>query len=257
MFPEVALCTTTKNRLEDLRLVLPRNLKIAESDSNVRFYVLDYSSDDGVVPWAQKELGRYLESGMLKMYRFEGRDFFHAAHAKNIIHRKAEAEIICNMDADNYIETGFIEFMRDRYREDPDVLGCAWKWHPDAPANYADLPKGIGGRIFYSRKWFFDLGGYEEQITGYGVEDRDLISRGIALGMKRVFIPRKYLESIPTGDEKRVRNLPPVEGATSAEDAWTKYLEMNEKIYHRNKDEARHVVNEDGWGLGDVTQISV
>lgn len=243
------------NRLSDIQLTLPRNLETVAHLEGVEIVLLDYSSSDGLVDWLLANCRTQLDSGLLKVFRFSGKEYFHHAHAKNLAHRQAQGLVVCNIDADNFIAPGFAEYIIHTYAKDPDVLGIAWKWSIDSPESYKDLPKGLGGRIFLSRKHFNELGGYDERMYGYGAEDKDLIDRAMSKGLHREFIPRELLETIPTDDEKRCRYLPPPETPTDPAALWRLQLRANEIIMKENSAQGVLRVNSEGWGKGQLERI--
>ena len=100
-------------RLNHLQETLPKNLYGNQGFEGLEFVLLDYSSRDGLAGWIKARFMPEIKSGLLVYYRAEGYQRFFMAHAKNVAHRLARGEIVCNVDADNLTGWGF---------EDKDLL---------------------------------------------------------------------------------------------------------------------------------------
>src|SRR4051794_24309230 len=105
---KLSFCTTCMNRLGHLRETLPRNLIAATGRGPVEFVVLDYNSSDGLAEWTADVLGSHLASGLVRYYRTPRPARFHMSHAKNVAHQLAVGDVVCNLDADNILGSGFV-----------------------------------------------------------------------------------------------------------------------------------------------------
>lgn len=150
------------NRLFHLQQTLPMNL-FNSTGHNVEFVLLDYHSRDGLVEWA-RTLSPWIDKGIVKYYRTRIPRHFWAAHAKNIAHLQATGDIVCNLDADNFIVEGFCEYLLQVFQQ-PDVF-----FH--APSIDSVGNHGCCGKIAVLKKHFLSVNGYDEsQKLGWGWDD--------------------------------------------------------------------------------------
>ena len=71
----------------------------------------DYNSQDGLEEWIAQSMMKYIEMGILVYYRTTEPAYYRRSHSRNMVFRLAEGEVVCNLDADNYLGRGFAEFM--------------------------------------------------------------------------------------------------------------------------------------------------
>lgn len=119
---KVALCTTCKGRLQHLQETLPANLAANEdvSPEECVFVLLDYNDKDGLSSWVREKMARHLQSGRLVYYRFTEPTPFRMAHSKNLAHRlgmREGADILVNVDADNFTGRGFARYVLGEFQE--------------------------------------------------------------------------------------------------------------------------------------------
>ena len=112
---KIVFCTTCKGRLGHLARTLPRNLV---DNPHATFVVLDYGSPDGLLEWlaTTAELQPHIESGHLTVYSHATEGSFKMAHAKNMAHRCGiieGADILVNLDADNFTGPGFDTWLHE------------------------------------------------------------------------------------------------------------------------------------------------
>ena len=162
----LSFCITCMGRLHHLRQTLPKNLAWTTHLPEVEFVLLNYSSPDALEDWAKVELAEAIQRGQVVYYRADGFTHFRMAHAKNIAHRLAAGEIVCNLDADNFLGTGFAEFLLETF-------GSGERIFARSPVS-----KGTHGRIAFRKADWMALGGYDERVShGWGFEDQDRIQR--------------------------------------------------------------------------------
>jgi len=193
----ISFCITCRDRLHHLKETLPKNLVDNENYPNLDFVILDYNSSDGLDEWLRLNHLSLIQSGRIKYYRTDHPDYFQFSHAKNIAHKLAKGEIVCNLDADNFTGPGFASFLADRFKENTHrVIHASWK---------NDV--GSAGRIATPKDYFLLVGGYEERMVGFGYEDPNLVLRLNNLGLEDVEIERgDYLNAIVHPREESVRN---------------------------------------------------
>lgn len=200
----LAFCTAIKNRLSHIRETLPYNLGILNSfkTTEIEYCVLDYDSTDGLYDWISNMWG-------ICYGRVENRPTFHHANAKNIAHKMSEAQYILNVDADNFITYEYLSKLLDLIDQDYDMISHKNE-HYKTGESFVQVESLVGsaGRICVKNKLFYQLGGYNEDMTGWGNEDSDLIYRFEASGFKTTSMPVEYLSYNPSvihhTDEERV-----------------------------------------------------
>jgi hypothetical protein len=191
--PRIAFCTTCKGRLPHLAKTLPRNVA---DNPHAEFVILSYGCKE-TADWVKVAA---LPRVTLYETHFE---FFRMAHAKNMAHRCAilqGADILVNMDADNFTGPGFDEWLLDN------MHGRVFAWARMIPGV---LKRGISGRIAISKEGFELAGGYDEsKFNTWGPDDKDFNARLVCLDYKPIEIPAQYLGAIRHHDRMRFREYP-------------------------------------------------
>lgn len=207
---KLSLCTTCMGRAHHLKRTLPRNLADCVDWSRpdaVEFVVLDYSSPDDLAEWIATDprLQPYLDAGILKFARSEGQTFFHHSHAKNMAHALATGDFVCNVDADNFVGFGFVDYLRAMFDRRPNAIVAANRF--DNRLNRG-VHKGCMGRVALSTDNFAMLGGYDEsdQFRGWAGEDSDLVIRAVKNFLRPVLLrDRRFLQVLGHSDLERIR----------------------------------------------------
>ena len=184
------------------------NLPTKAGDPSVEFVLVDYNSKDGLREWVENNaaLKPYLENGTLVYARYPDAPYFHHAHAKNIAHRLATGDVVCNVDADNFTGKGFARYLAKEFAGGKHAFV-----HPSFSL-LKGLPierSGISGRIALLRKDFIALGGYSETRfkKGWGGEDADFLMRALAFKLKpRPMFDLDYLNVVSHSNEERIKN---------------------------------------------------
>lgn len=196
---KISFCTVCMNRLGFLKQTLPKNIEDNLSYGNIEFVALNYNSKDGMDNWIRAEMADYIRTGVLKYIRTNEPKYFLMSHSKNIAHKYASGEIICNVDADNFIGQGFAEYINDIFHgNDKIYMGV----------NATTLNKGCFGRICMKKEDYLTLQGYDESMKGYGFEDYDMRNRLELLGREVRYIDIAYLKTLDHDDNTRLENEP-------------------------------------------------
>lgn len=159
------------NRLNHIKETYLYNIDIAiQSGIDFEFILLDWSSTDGLKEWVALNLSNFIEKEIVKVITIEGQDTFDRSKTLNILGKSCDGELICNLDADNYLCAGFLSCIKDTFNENPNsIIHCRGKvkqgW------------RGIFGRIVYRKDLFLEIRGYDESMSGYGEEDIDFLNR--------------------------------------------------------------------------------
>jgi hypothetical protein len=201
----VSLCTTCMGRLHDLEQTLPVNLKLNAGYPGVEFVVLDYNSTDGLEDWMRRNRRAEIESGLVAYYRTTEPRFYSMTHSRNVAFKLATGDIVCNVDADN--------LTLDPSTVEPPAMCFAER------LNF--LANQIGRRVFFAkskqlmkgRLGFFrdefvrELGGYDEELTGYGRDDHDLRDRAWSLGYTLMRFDGPYIYRFKTPADTKGANM--------------------------------------------------
>ena len=114
----VALCTTTKNRLEQLKLALPFNLLHAWPHRKWVKIHLVVCDDDDTLGWVLENCQAAMQADLLRVYDTKGNmKWWHASIAKNTSHIVATEEILINLDGDNFIGPGFPVYVVKKFED--------------------------------------------------------------------------------------------------------------------------------------------
>ena len=172
-FRRISICTTCMNRSNDLEKTLLQNIHDNASYPNLEFVVLNYGSSDNMHRFMQSSELRYLaKMGIVKYYITKTPKYYSMSHSRNIAFKSATGQIVTNVDADNYTGKGFADYL-NRLAEI-----CPQK------AFFAKGKRMMHGRIGMYKNEFLDLGGYNEDFSGYGFDDHDLMARAMNSGFK-------------------------------------------------------------------------
>jgi glycosyltransferase involved in cell wall biosynthesis len=208
---KISFCTTCMNRAHHLKVTLMQNLNNTvdwSKPQDFEFVVLNYSSQDDLHDWITKapELKPYRDAGVLIYARYDGAHNFRHSHAKNMAHKIASGDFVCNVDADNLMGQGFGAYLQKSFQENPYALICA-----NISDQSLNRPPYIGcmGRVAISRQGFMHIGGYNEnpRFNGWSGEDTDLIVRAVKNGHRLKFIQDKdFLHALAHSNDERIAN---------------------------------------------------
>ena len=258
---KISFCTTRMGRAHHLKETLPQNIcdNPASKGLDVEFVVLNYNSQDDLHEWIMddSEMQKHVESGLICYGKTTDPEFFHMSHAKNMSHRLATGDVLCNLDADNFLGKGFAKMLYKHFADDMDIVMSPS--HRAGRRRGAD-DRGFLGRIATSRKDFYKLNGYDESFIGWGGEDNNFLQRAKALGAKHLrFENASFLEIIRHTNEDRVANMGLADQKSFELDKIKKILGTNgvtlKRIFDRIRVLAKPIhANLDGdFGQGKVT----
>ena len=196
---KISFCISCMNRLGHLQQTLPKNIIHNISYPNIEFVVLDYNSSDKMCDWIKHKFRYLIKKGLLIFGRYEDAKYFHMSHAKNMAHRLATGDILCNIDADTFTNRKLANCINDFFNKHANV--------------FLSGREKFTGRLCFSKKDFINLNGYNENIHGWGHEDTDIFLRGKKSGLQDITLPDKYSNyrelHINHDDDIRVKNLQP------------------------------------------------
>lgn len=232
----LSFCITIKNRFAQVQKTLLQNLKDNwDTKEYVDFILVDFGSTDRLRPWLKEHFTKYLECGFLKYYYTNELPHWHASIAKNTSHILADSIILTNLDCDNY--TGYLggEFVIEKFlnQKYPIVLHQFSNQYHD----------GSFGRISVRKQDFIHIGGYNEEFHPIGFEDKDLIDRLTAYGLKYIQDPTpKYNQALKNTKEESILLC-----NTTLD--WNSMNEMNSVISYYNIQQNRIIANHHSIGI--------
>ena len=210
----IAFCTTVRGRTFHLKDTLPRNLS-DRSHKDIVFVVLDYSSDDDLVTYLKNNHASDIGSGRLVVYSFPNATRFHLSHAKNMAMRCGileGADLLCQLDADNYGGPGFAQFIVEKFSEreqHTDIFLCPdYLLIKSLPHGALRPARGYAGRLIVRAQTFVKIGGYSQEFSQWGREDISMNFTLIRAGYQIRHIPNKYLGAIGHGSAVRFKEYP-------------------------------------------------
>ncbi|CAK7065787.1 glycosyltransferase family 2 protein [Bacteroides rodentium] len=191
---QISFCITCMNRLKHLQETLEKNILDNFLVDEVEFVVLDYNSQDGLEEWIAQSMMKYIEMGILVYYRTTEPVHYLRSHSRNMVFRLAKGDVVCNLDADNYLGKGFAEFMLKEFQEKKKIFYISNLCVRD-----------VFGRICLRKQDFIAIEGYNEALVGYGFEDAELFDRLLNKGIKHhVFFQKEFYGAVTHPDEDRI-----------------------------------------------------
>lgn len=213
--PRIGFATLCRGRTFHLKQTLPRNLADAKGYPNAVFIVLDYGSQDDLIPYLKANHAGDIERGRLVVYSLKGASQFKLAHGKNVAMRCAMLEgatLACMLDADNFSAPGFAQFISDSFREPgirPGIFLCPdYQLIKSLPHGALRPVRGYAGRLVVWSQTFVKVGGYCESFETWRGEDIDMNFRLQKAGYVMRHIPNNYLNAINHNAEVRFREYP-------------------------------------------------
>lgn len=178
---KISIVTTCMGRLRDLKLTLPKNIEDNKDYKDLEFVIVDYNSDDGVGDWIKKNYSGMIDDSKMIYCRTTEPEYYSMAHSRNIGFKMATGDIINSVDADSFTKEGFATFVNKLANQQP------------ANAIFAKGKRMLRGRLGFFKEEFIDvIGGYSEDLVGYGSEDHDIMHRAWALGFKLMWYGGAY-----------------------------------------------------------------
>ena len=213
---KISFCTVSMNRLYHLKETLVKNMEDNLNYPNIEFVLLDYNSKDNIKSWVEQDLQKYTDLGILKFYSTSEPQTFHRSHSRNVAMKLATGDIICNLDADNYLGKDFAYYINYHFSFQDDVFLTS------------GLSDGSTGKVCVKKDDFLSVRGYDERLSGWGYEDDDLYGRLEQLGLKRSkFFQKEFVQFIEHEVEESFENDINVTGIDSIYVKHVDHLESN------------------------------
>jgi hypothetical protein len=174
----ISFGTSCMGRIEHLEQTYIKNIETAlDQDPDTKFVLLNYNSQDGMDKWVKSCLIKYIKKGIVKYLRNTTATEFSQSRTKNITLKHGLHEIVCNLDADNVITTRYMKKIIKVWN-DPTcrIGGSGGIVTEDDLVISCPLPH-VWGRLSMYKKTLITLGGFDEQMRGWGGEDIDFMNR--------------------------------------------------------------------------------
>ena len=155
------------NRLYQLEKTYIKNILDNIDYPNIEFVLVNYNSNDGMDQWARDTLGEYIDRGIVSYYHTKEPESYHLCKAKNLSHKLATGDILCNLDGDNYTGRDFAFYLNYLFNRD----GIKNLYQFTKPPFW-----GTVGRIAVHQETFYNLGGYDESLHAVGHDDIDFLN---------------------------------------------------------------------------------
>jgi hypothetical protein len=193
---KISFCTVAMNRIHHVQSTLIKNMNDNANAGELEFVLLDYNSTDGLDQWVKSNCAKYIESGILKYYKTEHPAYFDRSHSRNMAFKLATGDIICNVDADNFLGESFAGYVREEFKKDSSIFITA-----------NSRQKDTIGRVCVKRSDFYKVKGYNEDFEGYGFEDFEFYERLKNHNLKPIsFSQKEFLNVITHSDDERQAN---------------------------------------------------
>ncbi|MEJ5052793.1 glycosyltransferase [Sphingobacterium sp. MYb382] len=198
---KLSFCITCKNRINQIKRTLPKNLADNYSMKHkIDFVLIDFDSTDGLQDWLINNFEKEINEGYLKYYWTDQLPEWHLSIAKNTAHILAKGDILVNLDCDNYTGKNGGKFVLEHMLK----YGIESIIFHQFSNTFGD---GSCGRIAVSRKNFLSIGGYNEDFHPMGYQDIDIIIRLMIKGLNYIHVgTKKYNRAIPNIKEKGLEN---------------------------------------------------
>jgi glycosyltransferase involved in cell wall biosynthesis len=202
------------NRLYHLKETFVKNIEDNVSYENIEFVLLDYNSNDEIKKWVKEDLQKYVDMGILKFYSTSEPETFHRSHSRNVAMKLATGDIICNLDADNYLGKDFAFYINYEFSFNEKIF---------LTSGFSD---GSYGKICVQKNDFLSVRGYDERLSGWGYEDDDLYARLEGLGLERIeFVNADFAQFIEHEMEESFEND---KNVTDIANIYIKHVDFNE-----------------------------
>jgi hypothetical protein len=229
---KISLCTTCMNRTYDLKKTLIKNINDNSDYPNVEFVLLNYNSQDDMEEWVKSSLMDYIKNGRLVYYKTTDPQFYQMGHSRNVAFKLSTGEIVNNIDADNFTNPGFASVINKLAELQP-TMGV-----------FAKGKRMMHGRLGMHKDLFLKVGGYDEDLVGYGFDDHSLLYRAMALGSKLMWWGTVCpMDRIKTPRKLVTENMEP------KAKKWRDTEKINKEITFKKLSEKQYTVNQDKhWG---------
>lgn len=185
--PSYSLIVTCKGRLMHLRQTLPLFCQLPDTE----VILVDYGCPDGSGAWAAANFPA------VKVITVTDDPGFNPSRARNIAAKASGAEYLFFVDADIKLRPSALA-----------AITAVITPNSYATVDAPDLGDDLRGTCVVPRAKFEAVGGYDELLRNYGMEDTELYVRLTDFGLEDAFVPPDGFDVIPHGDDLRTTFFP-------------------------------------------------
>jgi glycosyltransferase involved in cell wall biosynthesis len=192
----VSVITACKNRGKALSISISSWIQF---DKIKEIIAVDWSSDEPI-----DHLIKYDER--IKIITVNGEKYFNQPQPLNLAASIATGDYILKLDSDTILNP-YYNFFESHSIDKTSFLTGFYDKKEIGTNCYYD---GLWGTLYLTKKNFFGVGGYNENMGDYGAwEDDEIVERLMILGLthKKINLKSNTLLSIPHPSKKRVENF--------------------------------------------------
>ena len=211
---KISICTNCMGRTNDLRRTYLKNIADNLDYPDIEFVLLNYNSKDDMDEWVKRYLSPFIEDGIVNYYKTTEPEFYEMGHSRNVQSKLAQGDIINNVDADNYAGFGFADAINKLAElKRTKAVFCKGK-------------RMMHGRFGMYKREFMEVGGYDEDLTGYGYDDHWVMDRAMARGYKMM-----WWTGVPDNNfMRRIKTPRNLVGVNMREKSWKKTERANQEL---------------------------
>ncbi len=192
----VSIICGAMNRFEALRISLESWRNNTKKISQI--IIVDWSSDLNLGFIAEYE-------SRIHIVRIDGKKHYNVSSALNEAIKHVKGDYILKLDVD-YILSPYYDFFDLNYINDTEFL-TGDSSHRVIDNNLGFLGN-LHGLLFAKTQHIKEVGGFQEQVEGYGWEDSDIYRRLEKIGLKRIYLnhSRMSVFHIPHDNDVRTKH---------------------------------------------------
>jgi hypothetical protein len=152
--------------------------------------VVDYDCPQGTADWVRSN------HPSVKLVKVNNERIFNISKARNIGAKHSVGDMLCFVDADIEIASGFLEWFTIN-----SSLNKFYLLEPQKLRQGNERLKGLYGLVVCTREQFEAIGGYDDVIAGWGCEDLDFYWRLKKAGYDANLFPVEIVANIISHDD--------------------------------------------------------
>lgn len=192
----------------------------------IEVIVVNYNSPDKLHDWLEDEFPSQLAQGKLVEVYVPETLYFHHAHSRNVGLRHALGEWVLYVDADVRPHSRLVSYLVRRVTPILDIFAMP------GPG----IGRDAASTMFAKRYDLERLGGFMEQLEGWGYEDGDMRDRLFLLGKEMLSFSPSMLSVVRHQDHERCMYFKPPYNAAAREDPERWHIEQREKNHKQSKE---------------------
>jgi hypothetical protein len=192
------------NRTHHLKKTYLQNIQCCvntDAKCQLEFILLNFNSSDDIDDYIKSNNDFNEYDINFRCIRNSSAKYFDMSRTKNILGKYATGDILCWIDADNFIYDNFVNFIHTSFSDNNEII---------MSVAYSQYTSGMCGRVVCTKSHFQKIGGYDESMKGWGYEEIDFTTRSVKCGVSNINIPTKYMGKLNHTDDERLKNYEPL-----------------------------------------------